>query len=256
MKRLIRKIRYTIWTLNGFFGKTLSLDIPQKTTILITYFDLSRMNHLKSQIRNLRKCNFIERIIISNHNPEIQIEYEDVVRDERLVIINQKTKRGCGFRWSIAGSFDPEYLIVMDDDIMLYPTQIASLFMHLISEPENPHGFTGMLRNENKEIEIYDEKDLVVDFICETYAVTRQHLRRYMEIEKHITINKQLSKMIESSADFIIISQSGLSNPRIHNLGRIIKCPTHNKAGIAVHKEEGFDKSLSTVIKSIDDITH
>jgi choline kinase len=86
------------------------------------------MKHINPQVRNILKCDFVEKLVISNHNPEMSIENKVETRDKRLVFINQETKRGCGYRWVIANGFNPEYLIVVDDDILLFPSQLQKLF--------------------------------------------------------------------------------------------------------------------------------
>ena len=231
------------------------MNIPQKATVLVTYFNPARMEHINPQVRNLLKCNFVDRVIISNHNPDVRIEKLVKVRDKRLIFINQEIKRGCGFRWAVAAEFDPEYLIVVDDDILLFPSQLAKLFQHLISEPEIPHGFTGMQHTENGEFEYYERVDMDVDFLCEVYAVTRQNLRQYRELEHHIERDTYLTKLVDSSMDFMLISQTGLHNPRIHNVGRIFRCPTFNQAGIAVHKADEFGQNMLEVDKFLNTAT-
>jgi len=236
-----------VWKVNGILGREIGQDFPQKATVLITYFNPARMEHIDPQVRNVLKCRFVDRVIISNHNPDISIDQMVKVRDKRLIFINQEIKRGCGFRWAVAAEFDPEYLIVVDDDILLFPSQLAKLFQHLIGEPEIPHGFTGMRHTENGEFEYYERVDMDVDFLCEIYAVTRQNLRQYRELEHHIERDTHLSKLVDSSMDFMLISQTSLQNPRIHNVGRIFRCLTFNQAGIAVHKADDFTENMLEV---------
>jgi hypothetical protein len=162
MPALTRKIRQTFWTLNGYIGKNLSLDTPQKVTVLITYFHPARMTHIEPQIRNILKCNFVDKLVISNHNPDICINEKVKVNDNRVVFLNQSVKRGCGYRWLIANELDPEYLIVVDDDLLLFPSQLARLFKHLVNEPEIPHGMSGYLRSENGELEFYEKENMTV----------------------------------------------------------------------------------------------
>ncbi len=98
MPKLTRKIRYALWALNGYVGRTVSLNIPQKVTVLITYYHPARMEHMEPQIRNILKCNFVDKLIVSNHNPDIYIQDKIKIKDKRLVFINQNVRRGCGYR--------------------------------------------------------------------------------------------------------------------------------------------------------------
>jgi hypothetical protein len=63
-----RRIRHALWILNGYIGRTVSLDIPQKVTVLLTPYNPIRMNQIGSQVRNILKCAFVDQIAISNHN--------------------------------------------------------------------------------------------------------------------------------------------------------------------------------------------
>lgn len=247
MRSVAREIRYFLWRVNGILGWRAGSDIHQKATVLITYYNPTRMKHLDPQVRNLLKCSFVDQIIISNHNPDIRIEQMTKLRDERLIFINQDRRRGCGFRWSVAAEFDPEYLIVIDDDILLFSFQLAELFRHLVREPEIPHGLTGMRHEENRSLKYYEKKNMKVDYLCEIYAVTRHNLRRYHELELAFAPDAHLSRLVESSMDFMLISQTGLANPKIHNVGRIFRCPTFNQPDIAVHKADEFEENLMEI---------
>jgi len=251
LRVIAREIRYFIWKVNGFIGWRAGSGIPQKTTILITYYSPERMKHLDSQIRNILKCSFVDRVIVSNHNPDIRIEQVTTLRDKRVLFINQEKRHGCGYRWEVAAEFDPEYLIVIDDDILLFPFQLAKLFKHLVEEPEIPHGLTGMLHLDKDRIEYYERENMDVDYLCEIYAISRQNLRHYRKLERDITKDANLSRLVESSMDFMLISQTGSYNPKIHNVGRIFRCPTFNQANIAVHKADGFEENMAEVYRAL-----
>lgn len=255
MRALARKIKYGLWILNGYIGRPWSLGIPQKVTVLITYYNPVRMKHIEPQVRNILKCNFVDKVIISNHNPNVRIAERIKIKDKRLVFVNQEVNRGCGYRWLVADQFDPEYLIVVDDDIFLFPWQLATLFKHLVSEPDVPHGFTGMLQLENGQFEFHDKKNMTVDFICEVYAITRSHLKRYRELKNFVARNDALTEMIDSAADFMVISQTGNHSPKIHNVGGLFRSETFKETNVAVHKKEGFDKSVWEVGQTLNQIT-
>lgn len=236
-----------MWVLNGYVGRTVSVDIPQKATVLITYYHPSRMIHINPQVRNILKCSFVDKLIISNHNPDINIGDKVKIKDNRLHFINQPIRRGCGYRWILANELDPDYLIVVDDDILFFPTQLARLFKSLVAEPMMPHGITGMLRLETQELEYHEKENMTVDFLCEAYAVTGEHVKRYMELRQLVNANEGMTEMIDSAADFMLISRTGSHNPKIHNVGRLFKAATFKQAGVAVHKDDGFDKTVLKV---------
>lgn len=210
------------------------------------------MTHIESQVRNILKCKFVERLVISNHNPDIRIEEKVKIKDPRIVMINQPVKRGCGYRWLVANQFQPKYLIVIDDDIWLFPLQIAKLFKHLVAEPDVPHGITGMVRMEDSKIAVVEKKDLTVDYLCETYAITESQLRRYLVLRECLLQDKRLLEMIDAAVDFMLISQSGTQRPKIHNIGRVFKDPSFNQVGVAVHKERDFEDNLFEVNQAMN----
>lgn len=234
-----------MWVLNGYIGRTVSVDIPQKVTVLITYYHPSRMEHINPQIRNILKCRFVEKLVISNHNPDVNIEEKVKIKDRRIQCINQTIRRGCGYRWIVANELTPEYLIVVDDDILFFPAQLAKLFKRLVSEPMMPHGITGMLNLEN--LQYHEKKDMTVDFLCEAYAVTGEQVSRYMELRRLVGAKDGMLEMIDSAADFMLISRTGSYKPKIHNVGRLFKSDTFKQVGVAVHKNDGFDKVVLEV---------
>lgn len=247
MSALTRKLRHAMWVLNGYLGRTVSVDIPQKVTVLITYYHPSRMEHIDPQLRNILKCNFVDKLVISNHNPDIKIEEKVKIKDKRLHFISQTIKRGCGYRWIVANELNPKYLIVVDDDILFFPAQLARLFKRLVAEPMMPHGITGMLNLEDHELEYHEKKDMTVDYLCEAYAVTREQVSRYMELRRLVGAKDGMTEMIDSAADFMLISRTGSHKPKIHNVGRLFKSATFKQVGVAVHKNEGFDKIMLEV---------
>jgi hypothetical protein len=254
VRTIARRIRYAVWALNGCIGRELSLDIPQKVTVLITYYSPARMKHIEPQVRNILKCSFVDKLVVSNHNPDIHIDDLVKTRDKRMIFMNQETKRGCGYRWSIAAELGPEFLVMVDDDILLFPSQLAKLFKNLVSEPEVPHGFTGFLHLGNDVFEYRQNANMAVDFLCEVYAVTRNHLKRYGELKKLVAENDTVGEMIESSVDFMVISRAGSHKPKIHRVFRLFRCETFNKAGIAVHKEDRFGESMSEVFRALNNV--
>jgi hypothetical protein len=254
LPRLARTAKYALWKTYGYSGLRWPTDSQQHATVLITYYNPARMKYIEPQIRNILKCDFVEKLIISNHNPEVRIENLIKSRDKRLVVINQEIKRGCGFRWNVAADFDPEFLIVIDDDVWLFPWQLANLFKHLVKEPEIPHGLAGFLALDDNQFEYHDRENISVDFLCEVYAITKDHLCRYRELERMVAELGDISQMIESAVDFMVISQTGSKKPMIHNTGNIFRSPTFKTPGVAVHQENGFGEQMLAARQAINAI--
>ena len=247
-----RRIRQALLTLNGYIGRTLSLDTPHKVTVLLTYYHPERMNHIDSLVRNFLKCTFVEKIVITNHNPNIKIEKKINVRNDRLICINQDVRRGNGYRWRVANTLDGEYFIVIDDDVLLFPDQLKMLFQHLISEPAIPHGYTGQLHLRNDDFEYHERENIEVDYLCELYAVSKYHVKRYAEIERILSDQETaLVDFVERFADHIVISQTTAHNPKIHKISRLLRSETFKTPGIATHKDEHFEDSVLKVCRAV-----
>ena len=252
MRKILREIKYFLWVLNGYLGLRFRLNTSQKATILITYYNPARMKHVNHQLRNIFRCDFVEKVVISNHNPDINIGSLIKVTDHRVTVINQDVRRGCGYRWLIADQYSPEYLIVVDDDILIFPWQLNKLFEALVTEPQIPHGFAGMVHHMDGFLEYREKEERSLDYICEIYAITGEHLKRYVELRREVVKNEALANMVEFAADFMIVSRSGSDKPKIHDAGRLFRCPTYDESGVAVHKDHDFDQSILGVARALN----
>jgi hypothetical protein len=253
-KEFAKKIIYFFWVFSGRLSPMVGFTSGEKLTVLITYFNPIRLRHVNHQIRNLLKCNFIGQVIISNHNPRLRIEEFVKVSDPRLVLLNQDVQHGCGHRWLVATQFSPTYLIVMDDDILLFPWQIRKLFAALLTELDVPHGFAGMMQQQDGSLDYHQKADQAVDYLCEIYAITGQMLNQYIQLKDQIATGPEIAQSIESTADFVIVSQTGALKPRIHYVGHLLRCPTFNQAGVAVHKEQEFLKDVHSVAHALNNV--
>jgi hypothetical protein len=248
MNTLIQRVKYwfkmLVWVANGYLGKQFSLPGPEKLTVLITYFNPARMTRIDHQLRNIFKCSFVEKVIISNHNPDINIQNWIKVRDGRLEILNQSVRQGCGYRWQIASEVNPEYLLVIDDDLFLFPGQITKLFKFLLAEPKIPHGLSGINCLPDGSYEFRDRENRETDYLCEIYALTREHLDHYMKTYTDLSSNEEIIRIVNSTTDFILLSHTGISRPIIHDVGRLFRDETFKTEGVAVHKKEMFNEYI------------
>lgn len=239
------------WRLNGRVGPVIGRDLAERATVLITYFAPDRLHHAASQLRNVLRCACVERVIALNHNPEVTLGHLGI-DDSRLVVIDHPERRGCGHRWSVAARFDPPYLIVIDDDLLLFSWQVARLFRHLLEQPEVPHGLAGMVLDADGSLGYLQRRDQAVDLLCEAYAVTRQHLQAFARLSAAAAREAEVAGLIEQSADFVAISRAGAGRPRVHDVGRILRCETFDRAGVAIHKRPEFGSSIDAVLAALD----
>jgi hypothetical protein len=247
-----RKSRYALFILNGYLGRNVSLESDHKVTIVLTYYHPSRMNYIDAQVRNFLKCKFVEKIVITNHNPDIKIEDKINVKDDRLICLNQNIRRGNGYRWRVANTIDADHFILLDDDIQLFPGQLKQLFQHLIAEPTVPHGYSGQLHLPDDKFEFHASENMEVDYLCELYAVTRSQVKRYAEIEQFLgEEDKTLLNYVERFADHIVISQTADQRPRIHEVSSLLRSDTFKTPGVATHKDAMFEEGVLQVCRAV-----
>jgi glycosyltransferase involved in cell wall biosynthesis len=252
IKKLIRKglrqVHHWVWIANGHFGRNISINTPDKLTVIIPSYNIERVGNITPQVHSILKCDFVENIIVSNHNPQLILEDWVEINDERLKLINQQTHRGCGYGWIVGINTKSEFIIVIDDDLLIFPKQLAFLFMQLIEQPEIPHGLIGSFNSK-----YYLNHDMEVDNLYEIYAVTQIHLKKYLELVQKITTQGYTShESIEFWGDDIIISNTGEGKPRIHDAGHLLRCPTATQPGVATYLKDDFQPKRAEVRNALE----
>ncbi len=250
VKKLAKEILFWNWELRGYLGARVSLPRTEKATVIIPTYNKRRRRNIQPLIRSLLLCEFVECIIVSNHNPEVQIESCVRLRNPRLLLINQPTRRGCGFAWELARNAKGEYFIVIDDDQLLYPMQLARLFDQLVLNPVVPHGTAGAL-----QFKYHENEEMEVDNLYNIYAVTRAHVRTYFEYAQRIVDGGFASpESIEYWGDDIIMSRCGNGKARIHDVGFLLRCRTAADEDVAIHQDTDFDIRRIEVRKALEKI--
>ena len=236
IKKISSKASYYIWLLNSYIAGKQSSDTQNKAVAILASYHIERMKNIEPLVRSILKCDFIKKIILSNHNPNVLIEDWVKIKDDRLNMINQPTRRGPGYCWDLAKKEDSQFFILIDDDFLVSPKQIKILFQRLLDNSDIPHGVTG-----HNNLEYYQNIDMEVDILNQIYAITKTHLNKYFEIAEAINaIDHEAYETIEPYAHEIIISKTGKNRPRIHNIGLLTRCPTARKPSVAIHQSEDF----------------
>jgi hypothetical protein len=249
------RLRYALWAVGARFGPRVSARTPASATVVITYFQPVRMAQARLQIRSVLRCRFVERLVVSNHNPTVALEALVGVRDPRLLYLQQDVARACGFRWRVAAGLDAEYLIVLDDDVLPSPSQLKLLFERLVAEPGVPHGLCGQRRRDDGGFEYREREETDVHHLCEVYAVTRTHVARYATfVDRLAGIDESLPDLVERLGDHVVISQTGSGAPAIHRAGRMHRSATFKTPGIANHKDGAFGAAVARVVRAMDDL--
>lgn len=233
-----REVLFHLWN----FSSRLPLSLAGPSTndrlvVVIPTYHETRLRNLAPLVRACLQCQFVSRVIVSSHNPNVRMRQWVSLRDARVEVREYGRRFGCGHVWKVANGEDAPYFLIIDDDQLLGPWQISILFRHLIARPDVPHGLTGALRG------IYKTRcDMDVDALYNLYAVTKAHLHRYEALAHALETTHGIPATdIEYFADDVLISHAGTGRPRIHDAGFILRCHTGKAPGIATFKEDSFD---------------
>jgi hypothetical protein len=194
------------------------------------------MRNIPALVRSILKCGFVERILVSNNNPSVRIGEQLTIRDRRLVLLDQSVRRGPGYNWVLALREEAEYFMSIDDDVLVFPRQVALLFERLVERPEVPHGFAGQRGSRYLQC-----RETEVDTLYLIYAATRVHAQRYVEIVTRIVESGVLPvEDLELWGDDMILSSTGSGRPLIHDAGFLLQADSCYDPRIAIHKQADF----------------
>jgi len=250
MRALAKRCQHLLWDLRVRLSRPVAVAVRQKATVIIPTYSAERAGGVAFTVRAVLRCPFVETLIVSNHNPDIRIETYVRSQDPRLVLLNQPTRRGCGYQWDIAASRAPEFLISIDDDIRLLPSQLALLFERLVADPQRPHGLMG-----SRDEEFFENREMEVGELNQVYAITAAQLRVYLALVAALTSRGLVTaETIEFWGDDILISRTGTRPPRIHAAGRVLRCATASDPRVAIHKQAEFRQRRSEVWNALKQV--
>lgn len=237
LKSIAWKAAYPAWLLRESLAREVRAGTADRLTVLIPTYSKARMRSLESELRPILKCRFVDRLIVSNHNPTARLRDFLKLKDPRLTFLDQPRRHGPGFVYQIAASLPGSYFISIDDDVLLHPTQLAKVFECLLAQPGVPHGIAGSRGGvyvQNREAEV-DELYLL-------YAVTREHVHRYSELTRRLLATGEVHEEdVELWSDDIVLSACGKGKPRIHKVGFFLQNETCFSEGVAIHKAVDFE---------------
>lgn len=215
--------------------------LPPVTAILLSY---ARPWNIDPMARMLLRFSCIERLIISNNNPAVDLSSYLSVTDERMTLITQTEKRPASMMLMLASRAADSgagYFLSIDDDLFLFPAQISRLLHELIRSPAVPHGVVGQRWNVAGFIESHVTGEGEIDVLNRAYACTSAHVHRSMRLLDVLGYTSDEAKEMLPFGSDIILSHSGEGSPRIHNVGPLLSCPTAALQGVARFKEPGFN---------------
>lgn len=198
--------------------------------------------NIEPMIRIFLRFPQVERVIVSNNNPDIHLAYH--IADSRLTVINQSTRYPASM-FAVLALHEAEngahYFLSIDDDLLLFPNQITSLMQSLLDDPTEPHGVVGQILAEDGHVLAHHlTGESAVDILNRAYAFTADHIKRYAEILTRLGYKTDEEKAQLPFGSDIILSACGQHKPQIHDVGLLLSCPTAAKPGIARFKDKNF----------------
>jgi len=206
-------------------------------TCVLVLLSHNRPQNLSLLVASALRTRFINSIVVSNSNPAVKITDWVSTSDSHVVLIDQGEPTSPGHRFVLASRQGGRYFMSVDDDIILRPRQFAALFDHLVGEERVPHGLVGGLYRAGtsatgRPFEHVRRMETEVDILIGAYAFTREHLQRLFDLV-HLL---RLGDLTNIHGEDILLSFCGISRPRIHNVGIVLRCCSDKLPGIALWK--------------------
>jgi hypothetical protein len=227
------------WHREAVSGVRYPASVPHPFTIILQSY--KRPWNIEPMVRMFLRFECIEQVIVSNNNPDVVLRLP--LTDGRLKVINQSHQYPASMFALLArdaAQDDARFFLAVDDDLFLFPHQLAALMQSLLQDPSIPHGVVGQIRTDTGEWLHHRTGDRVVDVLNRAYAFTADHIYRYMQILDRLGYSSDEAKAQLPFGSDMILSKSGKDRPRIHDVGRLLSCPTNAKPGIARFKDAGF----------------
>ncbi|HZY44713.1 MAG TPA: hypothetical protein VFF70_08190 [Anaerolineae bacterium] len=247
LKAIAKASLRQVWVLNSRIGPTVSLPFAFKLIVVLVGYEEKRMQNIEPLIRSALKCTFVEKVIASNNNPRLHIRDWVKITNPRLKLIDQIVPRGSGYRWVLIEQESANFILTIDDDILLCPQQMACLFAQLVAKPDVPHGLAG-----HADSGYIQCQDAAVNALYQVYAVTALQVKLYFErINEIRVLDQAVFDSIEYFGDDLVISAVGASHPLIHNVGFVLRCTTASQIGVATFTQPDFEAKRVAIQKCL-----
>lgn len=226
------------WHVSRITKEHAAWNRPERFTVIIDSF--KRPWNIQPLIETFFRCDFVDRIIISNNNPDIRIREHVRIRDERLTLIDQPERTWSGIRFSIAASVPGRHFIAVDDDLFLRPSQLRTLAEALVCMPEVPHGMFGTLVvSKNGEPSLKRGQygfTNTIDVVQRAYFFSKTHAERFQEIQDRARREHLAPEEDIRISDDIMLSVCGAGKPLCHDVGPFWDCFSARLKNIALYK--------------------
>lgn len=224
---------FAAWQWRARYGPRVAAQGPQRLTVILLSY--RRIGNMEPLVRSLLRADFIDRILISNNNPEYRIADWVHLRDERLHFVDQPVRRPAGIRFELARSEPGEYFVSIDDDTFLFPEQLRQIFAALLADPSVPHGFQGECYEGEKGLQMLLGWNVGllghrrVDGLNRLYCFTREHLEELFRLASLLGL--QVGNM--ANGEDLLLSFSGKARPLIEDIGPVGECLSGRREGTA-----------------------
>ena len=224
---------FMAWQMHARHGPRVPALGPQRLTVILLSY--RRIGNMEPLVRSLLRADFVDRILISNNNPEYRIADWVRVLDERLHWVDQPVRRPAGMRFELARCTPGEYFVSIDDDTFLFPEQLRQLFAALIAEPDVPHGFQGECYEGERgpsrfmgwHVGLRGRRR--VDGLNRLYFFTREHVRELFRLASLLRL--EVGNM--RNGEDLLLSFSGKAKPLLEDIGHVGECLSAHRKGTA-----------------------
>jgi len=226
------------------------MSINNFTAVILSY---KRPGNIQRICETILEIKAVDKLILSNNNPEIDLTDYVSINDSRFFFIEQKEHCACIKRFEIAYSSPSKFYFCIDDDLFFNRNQIQYLMDVLVTDPSRPHGFWGQNYTvRGDKIRFHQpvvNKSTTIDILNRAYFFSWAHLVKLLNLV-------QLSQTYLTdvgTVDDIFLSFSGKKKPQLHNIDCFENCPTSNEKGIATWLRDDFEikriKALEFILK-------
>lgn len=203
-------------------------------------------------VRCLLLAPSIQRVIVSENNPECRLGSWLSIRHPRLCILTQSIRAGTPDRYRIAREEPSAKFLIIDDDLFLHPDQIETLCRKLGQDPDVPHGIFGQRYRENGSFEhAVHGIEGELDILNRVYACTASQVHATVQIMRTLGVPVSEQTWGHYPFDDIALSFATLRRPRCHNVGSFFDCPTQGSMDIAAWRAQDFKRIRAEALRKL-----
>lgn len=225
--------------------------LPETSGAVTAYVaNFKRPQNIAPIVHALLASPSIGRVIVSNNNPACNLRRWFHSPSDRVTIIEHSVRQSCAMRYLHLRQFPSPFYFVIDDDLLLLPSQIEQVLAELQNSPSVPHGIYGQRWANNHFHGGHQEQDGPLDVISRVYAFTHDHLAEWHRLFSLLpTDNMHLGY-----SDDLVLSRSGSTFPHMHAVGSFVDCPSQGVRDIAMWRQDGFHVGREDLYRQLQQI--